>query len=127
MAKYVNGTDVVLSFYDTDASAWKPVGCETSSTLEQTQEIDTAEPNKCEPTAPKSQGDYSYNLTVDAQMISEDNDTYEDKANYEWLDDLFKKSRADKEPIEWRRSNPNGDQYGEAYITSLSDKIGRAQ
>lgn len=120
MAKYVNGTEGVVSFYDDTADAWKPIGCETSHTLEENQDIDTADGNKCEPTPPKSQGDYSYTLSIDAQLISTDHEDYSDKANYEWLRDLFKTSRDEKEPVEWRLSDKNGDEYGEAYITSLS-------
>lgn len=120
MAKLVKGNDVIVSFYDTTAAAWKPVGCETSHTFTETQEITTSEGNKCSPTPQKALGAYDYTLSIDAEMVASDDPDFSDKSSYEFMRGLAKTQRDDNEPIQWALLGGNEDVYGTAYISELS-------
>lgn len=120
MAKYVKGNDAVISIWDADAEAWRPIGCETSHTLTENQEVTEGEGTKCDPNPSRSLGAYTYSVDADAKMIHSDDENYSDKANYEFLRERFKGQREDSEEIEWRLTGADYDQFGKGYITDLS-------
>lgn len=119
MSKFQQGREKIMSFYDETETAYKPIGCLTENGLSESQDVEEGDPNKCDPSVPKSQGAYSYELTGDGQILASDDPDYSEKANIEWIRELWKTSRQDGSTVTWKESGGNGDLYGEAYITSL--------
>jgi len=119
MSKIVKGEDVVLKLYDSTASAYLPVGCLTTNSISESQDITEGEPNKCDSSTPKSQGAYSYEISGDAQLVALDDPDYSAKAHYEKLRELWKASRVSGDPINWAQEGGNADYYGTGFITAL--------
>lgn len=120
MAKILQGEEIILSLYDTTAEEYLPIGCLTENGITQTQEITEGEPNKCATTPPKSLGAYTYDINADGQIVDSTDPDYATWMHIEAIDALFRQMRIDKEPIFWKQESPNGDQFGEGYITELS-------
>jgi predicted secreted protein len=118
MSKIVQGKNVILKFWD--GTAYLPVGCLTTNSINESQDITEGEPNKCDTSTPKSQGAYTYEISGDAVMIALDDTDYATKAHYEKLRTLWAASRTSGEAINWAMEGSNIDYYGEGFITELS-------
>jgi predicted secreted protein len=114
---FIKGEVVVLSIYDTAASAYQPIACLTSNTLTETVEVEEVQ-TKCDPgNIVKSAGAYSYEMSVDGIYIDETVDTA--KQSHAKLKALVRA----KTLVAWRLAtglaSPNNLEYGTARITSL--------
>ena len=120
MSKLVQGKFVILSIHD--GTAYLPIGCITTNSLNETQEVNEGEPNKCDTTIPKSQGAYTYDISADAVMLASDDPTYSARAHYDKVRQIWKDSRADGSTIYWKMEGSNTDMFGEGFLTELSSE-----
>ena len=117
MSKIVQGENVILKLYK--GTAYMPIGCLTSNSISESQDITEGEPNKCDTTVSKSQGSYTYELSADGVMVDDSDAGYASKAHYEEIRTLWAASRTSGEPLNWALEGGNEDLYGTAFITSL--------
>lgn len=113
---YIKGNDVIFSIYDTVATAYEPIGCLTSNTINENVDLEEVE-TKCDPgnivTTP---GSYSYEISGDGVYIDEAVDT--GRQSHAKLKALLRA----KTLITWRMATAitaPTQEYGTGYITSL--------
>lgn len=116
-SKLIKGKDVILSIYDEEGSAYKPVACLTGNDYTVSVDVSDGDANKCDDTVPRDVNGATYELSGDGQVLSDSDDNYTDKANSEFLDKLVWK----KENINWKMDGGYDTKYGEGIITDYSE------
>lgn len=111
---FIKGDDVLFSIYDTDD--YEPIACITSSTINETVEIDEVQ-TKCDPgNIVKTPNAYSYEISGDGIYIDEAVDI--EKQSHAKLKALLR----NKTLVTWKMTTgvtSSNDEYGFAYFTSL--------
>lgn len=118
MSKLVKGKDVILSIYDSESTAYKPVACLTENSYEVSVDTEQADPNKCDTNPPVEAGTASYEISADGVLLASDDPDFSTKANGSFLEELAWK----KEKITWKISGGNEERYGvDGIVTSYSE------
>tara|TARA_R110000796_G_scaffold93135_3_gene197606 strand:+ start:944 stop:1387 length:444 start_codon:yes stop_codon:yes gene_type:complete len=116
----IQGDVIILSVYDVTGTAYKPVACLTSNSLNQTATINESQ-TKCTPgVVTKTKGATAYNISAEGEYI----DTTSvggstTLASHDFLKALFEGSAN----VFWRMSTGLADTtfyYGESIISDLS-------
>lgn len=103
------------------ASAWLPVGCLTTNSINRTIDVQDGTVTKCDDSPAPVLGRKTYEVTFDAVAV-EDNTT---KASYLAMVTAMNDSHANNTAINWRIATKDSAsvityEYGRAYLTSLS-------
>lgn len=116
----INGDTLILSVYDDTATAYRPVACLTTNSLNQSTNIIESQ-TKCTPgETTKTKGTRSYNIAAEGEYIDTTSTGGETtKASHDYLKELSEGSTN----ITWRMATGLTDTpfyYGEAIISELS-------
>lgn len=129
MAKVKSGVNEILFIYTSIKNAggtvvaanYFPIGCLTSNSTNETQEMKDGTPNKCDLSPDPTFGRYSYEITFEA--ISYEDDGL--KATQDDIRAALKAARDSKSPIYWKKEITLSDdskktEFGKGFITALS-------
>jgi len=121
MATFIKGDSIILYIYE--ATAWKPIACLTSNSLNQTRSIIETQ-TKCSPgVTEKETGAMSYDISFDGKYIDTGTGGDTTKTSHDKLFEIMNSGTS----VEWKMDTGLSDPtayYGTGVLNSLSMTAG---
>jgi hypothetical protein len=119
MAEEIKGDVIMLYVYDEDATDYRPIGCLTSNTLQETRNVVEAQ-HKCNPgKTQRGYGSYSYNISLEGFYVdSTSTNGDQTVASHDFLKTFIRQAKV----VSWKMDTGIDGKafFGSAILSDLS-------